>query len=202
MKNSHLLKILLSITLFISFNEISAQYFTGGVLAGFTGSQEDGDTYGGYNKLGFNGGLFATYNFNKEWAMQMELKYTMKGMAKPTSKSDPSVLKMTLNYYELPLVLKYKFSKKLIAEAGFAYGILAKAKKRDSYGPLDVTDSFEKRDISSIMGIYYFLNEKLSLNLRSSYSLKPVSHYPGNLTFWGTYGQYNNVLCFSVYYTL
>ncbi len=37
---------------------VRAQEFNAGIFGGVTASQVDGDSYGGYNKLGFTAGVF------------------------------------------------------------------------------------------------------------------------------------------------
>lgn len=180
----------------------SAQYFKGGLTVGFTGSQMDGDNLDGYNKFGFTGGVFGSRDFNEFWGIQMELKFIMKGAAKPVTNNDQSIYRMNLYYYELPILATLKISKKVKLESGFAIGYLSKATAVFDSGDEDRTYEFDKTEISWLAGIYYILNEKFSVNLKFSYSVRAVSHFPGNLTIWGTYGQYNNVLDLSLYYTI
>ena len=179
-----------------------AQYFKGGIMAGITGSQMDGDNLDGFNKFGFSGGVFGSRSFNDLWGMQVELKFIMKGAAKPVTNSDPTIYKMALNYYELPILVTLNSAKKIKLESGFAIGYISKASFTDNDGTRIITSQFNKTEISWIAGVYYILNEKFSANLKFSYSIKRVSYFVWNMTVWGTYGQYNNVLNFSIYYTI
>ncbi len=190
------------VSIFLIISTASAQYFKGGLMAGFTGSQMDGDNLDGYNKFGFTAGVFANRSFNDFWGIQMELKFIMKGAAKPVTNSDPSIYRLSLYYYELPILATLKTSNKIKVESGFAIGYLSKANAVYDSGDEDRTYEFSKTEISWLAGIYYLLNEKFSVNLKFSYSLRAVSHSPGNLTIWGTYGQYNNLLNLSLYYTI
>lgn len=191
---------LICITLF-SFLPISAQYFKGGVLLGITGSQMDGDNLGGYNKLGFSGGFFVHRDFGAILGMQGEFKFIMKGAAKTTTASDPTIYKRTLYYFELPMLATLKTAKKITVESGFAFAYLASAVADFGYGQVIMHDT-KKTDFSWIAGVYYLYSERLNFNLKFSYSLRPVSNFPGNITTWGTYGQYNHLLDLAVYYTI
>ena len=133
-----------------------------------------------------------------------ELKFIMKGAAKPLSNNDQSIYRLTLEYFELPVLVTLNTSKKIKFESGLAIAYLSKVLSTIDfgYGNEDLSVVFRKTDISWIAGIYYILNEKFSVNMKFSYSLRPVSHFPGNLTVWGTYGQYNNMLDLSLYYTI
>jgi len=182
---------------------VSSQTFKGGLMAGFTGSQMDGDNLSGYNKFGFTGGVFASTNFNDSWGMQTELKFIMKGAAKPVTNIDPTIYKMTLFYYELPVVVTLKTAQKVKLESGLAFAYLSRANLNNVDGIQNLTSQFRKTDISLIFGVYYILNEKISANLKYSYSLKRVStSIIGNMTIWGTYGLYNNLFDLSLYYTI
>jgi hypothetical protein len=182
---------------------ISAQYFTGGIMAGFTGSQMDGDNLDGFNKFGFSGGIFANRELNDLWGIQAELKFIMKGAAKPVTNNDPTIYKMTLFYYELPVVVTLKTAQKVKLESGLAIAYLSRANLDNVDGIQNLTSQFSKTDISLIVGVYYVLNEKISANLKYSYSLKLVStSIIGNMTIWGTYGLYNNLFDLSLYYTI
>ena len=51
-------KYFLFIILLAAFSFVKAQRFNGGVLAGFNGSQVEGDNYKGYNKPGAVAGFY------------------------------------------------------------------------------------------------------------------------------------------------
>jgi hypothetical protein len=185
----------------LNYTKASANYFSGGMMLGFTGSQVDGDTYSGYNKLGLTGGIFVSRKFNDIWSMQAELKYIMKGAAKTTSATDPSIDILGLHYFELPLLCKVKTTKKIEVESGLAEAYLFYATKNDGYGPIKPIYPINKTDLSWIAGISYLYSEKFTFNLKFSYSLLRISYVAMNLTTWGTYGQYNHLLDFAVFYT-
>jgi len=190
-----------SIIIFILISvTASGQYFKGGLMVGITGSQMDGDNLDGFNKFGLSGGVFATRELNYLWGIQAELKFIMKGAAKPATNFDPTIYKMTLFYYELPVLVTLKAAQKVKFESGLAFGYLTRANLNNEAGMQNVTSQFSNTDVSVLAGVYFILNEKLSTNLKYSYSIKRVSNFIGNMTIWGTYGQYNNVLDLSLYY--
>ncbi len=55
----------------------------------FTATQVDGDTYGGYNKAGFQGGVFVNTRLSDLFSAQLEIKYTGKGARKPVTSRIP-----------------------------------------------------------------------------------------------------------------
>ena len=61
---------------------LSGQTFKAGLLAGLSGSQIEGDGYGGYNKLGFIAGGFSNVDLNEKWSTQIEIYFINKGSFK------------------------------------------------------------------------------------------------------------------------
>ena len=181
---------------------LHAQQFKGGLLLGITGSQIDGDNLGGYNKPGVTAGMFVKREVSNKWGYQAELKYIMKGAAKFTTSSDPTIYRKTIHYLELPILALYRLSKVTGVETGLAAAYMGYATLNiDNYID-NATSTVKRYDISYIAGVSYIYSEKVSFNLKFCYSLFPISRLPGNLTVWGKYGQFNHLLALSVYYTL
>jgi hypothetical protein len=189
-----------------------AQAFHGGVLAGFTATQVDGDTYGGYNKAGFQGGVFVNTRLSELFSAQLEIKYTGKGAKKPVTSSDPDVYTLTLHYIDMPLLASVKVKQIGSVELGVIPAYLFSAQGEDNGGnlPSDYLVTFNKFDISSLIGININLFPKLWMNLRYTYSLtsiRPEDYPNGYYTWFGKLfgqktGQYNNCLTMGIYYRL
>ncbi|MGC8824819.1 MAG: outer membrane beta-barrel protein [Bacteroidales bacterium] len=196
----------LQLFLFIVFMQIElnviGQYFEGGILAGLTASQMDGDMLGGYDKPGLTAGMWVGRSINAKWNYRAEFKYTMKGAASNQATEVYSQYRKTLHYLELPVVTCYHFSTDLSAEAGLSCAYLAYATLNIGNGPFDATGPMKRYEFNILGGIAYRFSDNFSLNFRFSYSVFPVSHLPGNLTIWNTYAQYNNVLALCVYYRI
>jgi hypothetical protein len=190
----------------------NAQVFHGGLLAGFTATQVDGDTYGGYNKAGFQGGVFVNARLSDLFHAQLEIKYTGKGAKKPVTSSDPAVYNLTLHYIDIPVSVNVRVKQIGSAELGLVPAYLFSASGEDSGGqlPSDYLVTFNKFDLSFMMGINIRLIEKLRLNLRYTYSLlsiRPEKYENGYYTWFGNLfgpktGQYNNCLMAGLYWQL
>ncbi len=191
----------------------NAQAFHGGVLAGFTATQVDGDTYGGYNKAGFQGGVFVNTLLSDLFGAQLEIKYTGKGARKPVTSTDPEVYNLTLHYVDMPVSVNARVKQIGSVEMGLVPGYLFAVKGEDSGGSFPSADylvTFKKFDFSFMMGINIKVFEKLKLNLRYTYSLLSIrsedfenGYYSwfGNL-FGPKTGQYNNCLMAGIYYQI
>jgi len=191
----------------------NAQAFHGGVLAGFTATQVDGDTYGGYNKAGFQGGVFVNTRLSDLFSAQLEIKYTGKGARKPVTSTDPSVYNLTLHYIDVPVLINVRVKQIGSAEIGLVPAYLFSVKGEDSGGNFNSPDflvTFNKFDFSWLVGVNINLFPKMWMNLRYTYSLtsiRPEDYPNGYYTWFGKLfgqksGQYNNCLTMGIYFQL
>ncbi|NOQ27544.1 MAG: outer membrane beta-barrel protein [Bacteroidales bacterium] len=178
------------------------QTFGGGIFAGLSASQLDGDNWGGYHKAGLSFGIYTNVMLNKYIDAQMELKYIQKGSS--SNSEELAVFYVSkLNYIELPIFLKYRFLNKFSANIGLALGSLQKATEdKGGYGDEPAFPEFNQFEFSGLVGVEYKILENLLFNVRFNYSILPVRAHPGDQTYFLNKGQYNNVLTFAVYFQL
>jgi hypothetical protein len=190
---------------FISLSFISfAQRFEGGFLAGMVASQVDGDTYAGYNKLGFSLGAYVFTPISPKTDIQLEIKFITKGANKKVTETDPRQYTSNLNYIELPVLLKLNTSKKITWEGGIGFGYLFSFSEKDENGPLPSDESarFKSFELSGQLGMKYIFTDHLSANIRFSYSILPVMDYGQTTAQYFRSGAFNNLVNISVYYAL
>jgi len=103
-----------------------SQRFYGGVLAGFNGSQVEGDRYSGYNKPGIIGGVWAQTDVSDKLYWGMELKYNQKGSRKYQNprKNDYNEFLYRLDYIDLPVLAGYKYNDAVSFFGGLSFGVL------------------------------------------------------------------------------
>lgn len=198
--------------LILNFLISNSQDFNGGIFAGFSGSQIDGDTYAGYNKLGLVTGAFVNRDLSQRINLQFEMLYIQKGARENPNPDalNPSLYCIDLKYIELPLLVRYKlykFQEKVTLEAGLSGAVLIKTtNKSDNY---TLTEPYKKSDFSTNIGVNYKILDNLSINLRYIYSLffAPIRTTNENakwMFLWPLYisipGQYNNVLALTLRY--
>lgn len=155
------------------------QVFKVGLLAGLSGSQVEGDGYGGYNKLGFIVGGFTNIEHSEKFSTQLDMYFINKGSQKnpKTSEGDVDAFKLNINYVEMPFALRYHY-KKFIVEAGLYYSVFLNYSMSDEFG--EVTDEpfpFKKYDFGGFLGLNYKINEHIIFNLRSKNSFMPVRDF-------------------------
>lgn len=183
---------LLFIILIFSTSSIHAQQFTGGLIGGLSASQIDGDTHGGYDKLGFYGGFSVERDFGDLVGIKSELYYITKGAKKNINGVE--IYKTKLSYIELPVMLKIMPVKFVQFDLGLAFSYLIKARmwnlgEEFPQGVVDVKDT----QFSAIASGSYFFTDKMAFNVRFDYGFLPIKNNPN----W-----YSNNLSFGIIYLL
>ena len=185
--------------LLLTVQEVFPQSFNGGLLAGVTFSQVDGDHYAGFHKLGLTAGTYISLPVSRHLDLQMELKYTQMG----AHSSHTEVVEygyqpydLTLHYAEIPMMLRCNFGRSFALEAGASLDFLLK-----QHGELDATTQYWKLNFFSItgnFGMHFLLTRHLGLGARMMYSITPMQTNPTPL-YWFDHS-YNKVVQFTLTY--
>lgn len=174
MKYSSLLILFLLSSLFTN-----AQVFNAGVMVGISGSQVEGDGYGGYNKLGFIVGGFTNTEISEKLSTQLEIYFINKGSKKipHPDKNDFDAFDLNINYIEVPVSLRYHFNKFLFEGGLYASKFLSYSMS-DEFGERNTGDyPFKSFDFGGFLGINYKINNNFIFNLRSKNSLTPIRDF-------------------------
>lgn len=190
------IKNLLIIFLIIFFaNTLKSQVFQGGVRIGLSGNQVDGDTYGGYNKMGVNAGFWIRLPFNDKLSLQTELYYAQKGSKhNPNPEAgDYTYYLMRLHYAEMPFILRYSPSNKLSLEAGLSFGTLIGSFEDFNDYAID-NGEYKPIEFGFLIGVEYGITDRISLGLRSNQSILSIRKevLNGSVVRLFDKGQYNN----------
>jgi hypothetical protein len=175
--------------------------FYGGLLAGTSFTQVDGDAYAGYNKVGLNAGGIVYARLADKLAASIEITYAEKGARghydfRLSGTSDTTVTdyRIKLRYAEIPIQLNFFDRRRSHFGAGFSYSQLITGEEiiETNHGPVDAgAYPFRKSDVNILLTGNLHLVKGLFLNARFQYSLFAVrkNHYPGI----GRSEQFNNV---------
>lgn len=176
-----------------------AQRFEGGVVVGLSGTQVDGDGYGGYKKAGIYSGLWIRLPIAERLDLQAELAYSQKGSKRLPDKNGNIHYLLKLNYVDLPLFLRYNISDKIGIEGGFNTGFFAGAKEYLDDFPTDYGD-FHKMELAFLLGLYWNMNDNISVGIRNSRSILSIRKTKPNGSVRRIFdtGQYNDVLTINV----
>ena len=185
----------------------TSQGFHGGIMAGGVLSQVQGETYGGFNKPGIYAGAFVNLNFGKRHTVQMELDYIQKGSRdneNPEQGPYENFL-LRVSYIEIPVLYQVHFLKRFAFEIGPAFDVLVSSYQE--YDGLEVPFEPPCRSftVNGLAGISCDIIPKLKVDFRFIMSITSIRE-PGDTNDayykrFGTWGQYNDVLALTLWYT-
>lgn len=185
--------------------------FYGGLVAGTTLSQVDGDNFAGYHKTGFTVGGIAYASLAPKIAGSVEILYTQKGShASKAQRSNSGTITIrqydiNMSYAEIPVLINYFDRRKSHFGAGISYAQLISGKETATTDPvLSETEDIEKNypfkkyDLNFVLSGNVHIIKGLFVNIRFQYSLLPVRKkvYPE----FGRAEQYNNMWVFRLMY--
>ena len=198
--------ILLLLLIIITTGQSYSQRIKGAVIAGFNGTQVDGDEVIGYNKLGLNVGAAAIIPFKKKWSVSIENIFSQKGAHRGEIYIDSlsGSYTLRLNYVEVPVLVHYTDKEIITVGTGFSWGRLVGAKEWE-HGQRTNTSvkngPYDKNEFSWLADLRFRIWKRLKFNLRFSYSLAKVRtrKYDNGISKWER-KQYNNVVSFRLLY--
>ncbi len=199
-------KILVAIGFLFVFNAVVAQRFDAGLIAGFNGSQVEGDSFKGYNKAGILAGIFVQTDVAPAIIAGMEIKYSQKGSRKKHNPKQPEIEKyvMRLGYIDIPLFMGFRTHDRSMIIGGIAPGVLIHSKEIGSYGELPEEDrqDFNTFDLQPFVGFQFDFLERASVDLRLAISVVKCSDKPAATEYYFHNGLFNNVISLAFYYNL
>ena len=182
------------------------QYWGGGIIVGFSASQIDGDSYGGYKKLGPLLGGFARYEFDEKFSLQPEIVFNQRGAREVT---DATFYHVRINYIDVPVLLNYRAwsngNQSLQLQAGPQFGVLlgATGAVGDRDNKVDISSFYHRFDLNGVAGLDFYVTPNISVNGRFGYSIIRTNK---NLTGSGNFGfrsrQVHKFVQFSLRYDL
>lgn len=206
-------KIIIIAILLLAFSYTFSQNFYGGLMAGFNGSQVEGDKSSGYQKMGFVGGAWTQTDVNEKVYWGLELKFNQKGSRiNPTAKNGYYKYIYRLNYIDLPVLAGYRINDKVSAFAGLSFGVLLSKSGYDLYGP-DPTIAYSglhdwelgmlagiKVDFDQIL--QYDWARKFVFDIRFQYSMLSIYQDYSPFFSYYTLGQFNNMISMALFYRI
>jgi len=188
-----------------------SQKISGGLLAGFNGSQVRGDYSNGFHKLGLLGGAWVQSDINEKFYWSGEIKFSQKGSRiNPNSKNGYLLYIYRLNYIDLPVLIGYKYNDYLSFFGGLSFGYLINSSVEDNYGvnPNFTSSYLHSYEIGMFVGAKVNFDRlverdwarKFKIDLR--YQFSAMSIYNVNKLFYSPYGQFNSLISTSLYYAV
>jgi hypothetical protein len=197
-------KILIPVFLFLFANVAFAQRFDGGALAGFNGTQVEGDTFKGYHKPGAVAGFYVETDLAPAVFAAFEIKYAQKGARKKSTEKDPTRYIMRLNYIDIPVYIAFRSSERTAILGGISTGFLLSGKELNEYGefPPEDQNKFSTIDLQGFIGFQFEMADNLKTDLRFAYSVLPIRDKPVDSNYYWKSNQFNNVITLALYYQI
>ncbi len=159
--------------------QLIAQRFGGGLTLSASLSQIDGDDVLGFNKFGFQAGVYGQARLSKITNLEIHFSYSQRGSR--STADDFSAVKIDLNYLEVPLLFivkdwliteKDKDYYRMHFLGGFSFGRLI-----SSSSLTGIDKDFKTTDISWILGARYFYKSNWGISAKYTRSLTPLHQY-------------------------
>lgn len=189
-----------------------SQSFKGGIFAGITASQVDGDSYAGYDKLGIMGGVYVSRDILPYLDARLEIRYAQRGARNPASEDNTGAYLLALHYIDIPLMASFRIKDYGTADIGLIPGYMFAAHGEDDGGrfPDDYLVDFRKFDMGTLIGITIRITEKASVSIRYSYSIFTIRDLESAGAYYSWFGKifghsrgdFNNYLSLAINYRL
>jgi hypothetical protein len=124
---------------------------------------------------GFVGGVYAHWFFGDKIAIQPELLWARKGAELEDPIMTSQTAKAKLDYFDIPVVVKWQIIKFLNIHAGPQFSFLTKAVMEDDTDSEDIKDELKNSDLGLIIGAEANLPLRLNVTARYIFGLKDIS---------------------------
>lgn len=168
--------------------------FDARIIGGISAAQIRGDDAAGFDKVGIEAGIGASYALKYNLDAGIELLYSQRGSRSDESFSstgDRQIYK--LNYLSIPLTVTVRdwlrdeagelSYYRVFAQGGFSYGRLLSADIEGPFGSLPVDefiDALNENDISWLVGLGYQFNYHLGVRFRYNRSITKLFNAADN----------------------
>ncbi len=202
MKQSPVIFILLFSTIGMFAQDAEKEsIFRAAVIAGFNGTQVDGDDLAGYRKFGLNAGGAAFVMLPKNFSVNFEILYSQKGSKRAANQiTIPNTLsKLSLDYVDVPLIFNYhdkdaRGRDVAIFGIGFVFNSLVRFKAEDEYGPVNNAENpYQRFGLEAAANVTFVFAKVVGINLRFTYSITNIVKEPIAISNLRNGGQRNNV---------
>ncbi|MEM0995530.1 MAG: porin family protein [Bacteroidota bacterium] len=156
---------------------LPAQYIGGGLSLAGIASQIDGDQWGGYKKIGYHIGGWATYDFNDWLAMQIEILHSHRGSREVVKDFG----QVSLNFIDVPVLLRIRPLQNLPREAWVEVGpsvhYLLSAKTGFNNLKVDQSDNYRRVSGELGLGMGTFLTDHIAFFGRWNIGVTNLSRF-------------------------
>ncbi|HMK18630.1 MAG TPA: OmpA family protein [Chitinophagaceae bacterium] len=132
-------------------------------------------------RTGFVAGAFVNIPIRKfHITLQPEFLYSSMGGDLTTELKEKKNFRF--NYFSIPILIKYQFSKKFVAFAGPQFDAILYAEESNKFGEFDITGSAEEFDAHITGGLEYWIGKDIMLSGRYMYGFYEVHNIPPGIS--------------------
>jgi hypothetical protein len=132
-------------------------------------------------RTGFVAGAFVNIPTRK-FPISFQPEFLYSSMGGDLSTELKEKINLRFNYFSIPVLIKYQFSKKFVAFAGPQADAIIYAKENNKLGEFDITNSVEEFDFHITGGLEYWIGKDIMLSGRYMYGSYEVYTIPPGIS--------------------
>lgn len=125
-------------------------------------------------RTGYVAGAFVSFPVGKKSPFSIQPEFLYSSMGGDISNEYNEKQNLRFNYFSVPVLIKYQFSKKLAAFAGPQLDAIIYGKENNKFGEFNVTKSVEEFDAYTTWGMEWWPWKDIVLNARYMHGFKKV----------------------------
>jgi len=193
-------RVLFFVLLVSTFGLHAQRTFEASAVAGINGCQIHGDSYSGFDQIGFVAGVFVHNHPGQTWQGQFGIQYSRKGSRHVLNPDQGGYrdFELRLSYVEVPFMVRYN-SKKVFFDLGLTAAVLFKVREWDTQERIPPQE-FKKMEFGITGGIGYNLSEIFFIEFTTTHSLIPIKDFSVPMYYQRWFsnlfnkGMYNNIV--------
>lgn len=146
------------------------------IILGFNSTQIDGDNLSGFRKFGANAGGGAFIMLPKNFSVNFEILYSMKGSK--SSKSEAARYngdyKLILDYIDIPIGFNYHDKERAI----FGLGVIVNnlVRYEETFGATKLDSDYKKLGVEFMANLSFVIKRHYGINFRYQYSITQINN--------------------------
>ncbi len=136
-------------------------------------------------RTGFVAGAFVNFPAKRS-PISIQPEFLYSSMGGDLSSELKEKVNFRLNYFSIPVLIKFQFSKKLAAFAGPQVDAILYAEKEDNFGKFKITNSVDEFDTYLTGGFEYWIRRDIVLGARYMHGFKKVNTIDPNISMINT----------------
>ncbi len=129
-------------------------------------------------RTGFVAGAFVNFPVGKKSPFSIQPEFLYSSMGGDLRNEINEKQNLRLNYFSIPVLIKFQFSKKLAAFAGPQVDAILYAEESNKFGEFNITNAVEQVDAYTTWGLEWWLTKDVVLNGRYMHGFKKVYTIP------------------------